>query len=47
MSIVDRDGRRHVVPGAYRIYVGGGQPGDGAGQWFDFTVTGQDMELPK
>ncbi|WP_271300434.1 glycoside hydrolase family 3 C-terminal domain-containing protein [Sphingomonas sp. CV7422] len=47
MSIVDRDGRRHVVPGAYRLYVGGGQPGDGAGQWFDFTVTGTDMELPK
>jgi beta-glucosidase len=47
MSIVDRDGRRHVAPGAYRLYVGGGQPGDGAGQWFDFSVTGQDMELPK
>ena len=47
MSIVDRDGRRHVVPGAYRLYVGGGQPGDGAGQWFDFTVTGTDTELPK
>ncbi len=47
MSIVDRDGRRHVVPGTYRLYVGGGQPGDGAGQWFDFAVTGADMELPK
>ena len=47
MSIVDRDGRRHVVPGAYRLWIGGGQPGDGAGQWFDFTVTGTDTELPK
>ncbi len=47
MSIVDRDGRRHVTPGAYRLYVGGGQPGDGTGQWFDFAVTGADTELPK
>ncbi|MCU6454314.1 glycoside hydrolase family 3 C-terminal domain-containing protein [Sphingomonas sp. A2-49] len=47
MSIVDRDGRRHVVPGAYRVWIGGGQPGDGAGRWHDFTVTGTDTELPK
>ena len=47
MSIVDRDGRRLVVPGAYRLWVGGGQPGDGTGQWFDFTVTGAGTELPK
>ena len=47
MSIVDRDGRRHVVPGSYRLWIGGGQPGDGAGRWFDFTVTGDDTELPK
>ena len=26
---------------------GGGQPGDGAGQWFDFAVTGTDTDLPK
>ncbi|WP_426260326.1 glycoside hydrolase family 3 C-terminal domain-containing protein [Sphingomonas sp. DC1100-1] len=47
MSIVDHDGRRHVAPGAYRLYVGGGQPGDGGGQWFDFAVTGTDTDLPK
>ncbi|GAA0671319.1 beta-glucosidase [Sphingomonas insulae] len=47
MSIVDRDGRRHVVPGAYRLWIGGGQPGDGPGRWFDFTVSGTDTELPK
>ena len=47
MSIVEHDGRRHVAPGAYRLYVGGGQPGDGAGQWFDYTVTGTDTDLPK
>ena len=47
LSIVDRDGRRHVQPGAYRLYIGGGQPGDGAGVWHDFMVTGTDRELPK
>ena len=26
---------------------GGGQPGDGAGQWTQFTVTGDAQELPK
>ena len=34
-------------PHTYRLYVGGGQPGDGAGQWFDFTVTGSDTEVAK
>lgn len=47
MSIVERDGRRHVAPGAYRLWVGGGQPGDGPGQWLDFAVTGTDQDLPK
>ena len=47
MSVVDRDGRRHIVPGAYRLWIGGGQPGSAAGQWTDFAVTGADMELPK
>ena len=47
MSVVERDGRRHVAPGAYRLWIGGGQPGDGAGQWFDFAVTGAYTELPK
>ncbi|HEY0955694.1 MAG TPA: glycoside hydrolase family 3 C-terminal domain-containing protein [Roseateles sp.] len=30
LSFVDRDGQRQVMPGSYRISVGGGQPGTGA-----------------
>ncbi|KQN94115.1 glycoside hydrolase family 3 [Sphingomonas sp. Leaf231] len=47
MSIVERDGRRHIAPGAYRLWVGGGQPGSASGAWTDVTITGQDMDLPK
>ncbi|WP_374295563.1 glycoside hydrolase family 3 C-terminal domain-containing protein [Sphingomonas sp.] len=47
MSVVDRDGRRHVVPGDYRLWIGGGQPETAPGQWVSFSVTGQDTELPK
>lgn len=47
MSVVDRDGRRHVVPGDYRLWIGGGQPDTAPGQWVSFSVTGADTELPK
>ncbi|VXD04014.1 glycoside hydrolase family 3 C-terminal domain-containing protein [Sphingomonas sp. 8AM] len=47
MSVVERDGRRHIVPGAYRLWVGGGQPGSAAGAWTEFKVTGADVDLPK
>jgi beta-glucosidase len=47
MSIVDRSGTRRVVPGEYRLWIGGGQPGDGPGAWTQFNVTGQPAELPK
>jgi beta-glucosidase len=47
MSIVDRAGIRRVVPGEYRLWVGGGQPGDGPGQWTSFTVTGQAVTLSR
>jgi beta-glucosidase len=30
LSFVDRDGQRQVMPGSYRVSVGGGQPGTGA-----------------
>ena len=36
-----------IQPGAYRLYVGGGQPGDGEGQWTDLTITGAAVGLPK
>lgn len=47
MSVVERDGRRHIVPGAYRLWIGGGQPGSAAGAWTEFAVTGADVDLPK
>ncbi|MEQ7874479.1 glycoside hydrolase family 3 C-terminal domain-containing protein [Sphingomonas sp. ASV193] len=47
MSTVDRAGVRRVVPGTYRLWVGDGPPGDGPGQWSEFTLTGAAQELPK
>ena len=47
MSQVWRDGTRRILPGTYKLYIGGGQPGDGAGQWTQFTVTGTAQDLPK
>ncbi|MCD2322797.1 glycoside hydrolase family 3 C-terminal domain-containing protein [Sphingomonas sp. IC-56] len=47
LSTVARDGTRRVVPGAYRLWVGGGQPGSAPGQWADFTLNGEAQELPK
>lgn len=47
LSVVDRRGTRKVVPGDYKVWIGGGQPGDGAGAWVSFTLTGQAQELPK
>jgi beta-glucosidase len=47
MSSVDRSGTRRVVPGEYKLWIGGGQPGDGPGVWTSFTVTGEPVELPK
>ena len=47
MSSVDRSGTRRVVPGEYKLWIGGGQPGDGPGVWTQFTVTGEPVELPK
>jgi len=47
MSSVDRAGVRRVLPGDYRLWVGGGQPGDAAGVWTGFRVTGEPTVLPK
>ncbi|MDP9422266.1 MAG: glycoside hydrolase family 3 C-terminal domain-containing protein [Pseudomonadota bacterium] len=47
MSSVDRSGARRVLPGEYRLWVGGGQPGATTGSWSSFTVTGNAVELPK
>jgi beta-glucosidase len=47
MSLVARDGTRSVLPGDYRLFVGGGQPGDAPGQWIDLTISGTRTDLPK
>ncbi|WP_242096299.1 glycoside hydrolase family 3 C-terminal domain-containing protein [Sphingomonas sp. CROZ-RG-20F-R02-07] len=47
LASVDRDGTRRVLPGRYRIWIGGGQPGDGAGQWSEVTLTGAAVVLPR
>ncbi|MEH3040165.1 MAG: glycoside hydrolase family 3 C-terminal domain-containing protein [Sphingomonas paucimobilis] len=46
LSTVSLDGTRAVRPGAYRLFVGGGQPGTVPGQEIAFTITGT-QELPK
>ncbi len=46
LSIVDPLGERAVLPGAYRLFVGGGQPGDAPGVWSDITITGDRVVLP-
>ena len=47
LSSVARDGTRRVVPGTYRLWLGGGQPGDGPGAWTEFALSGDAQELPK
>lgn len=46
LSQVDAAGRRSVVAGTYRLFVGGGQPGAATGLQADFTITGQ-APLPR
>lgn len=47
LSHVDAQGRRAVVSGSYRLFVGGGQPGtDAAGGEAEFVIRGQS-KLPR
>lgn len=46
LSLVGRDGARAILPGRYRLFVGGGQPDDAAGVWSDLTITGARTPLP-
>ncbi len=46
LSTVDRDGVRAVRPGGYRLFIGGGQPGQAPGIETSFTITGTRI-LPK
>ena len=46
LSTVDAAGSRAVVAGRYRVFIGGGQPGDAPGVGASFTITGRDA-LPR
>ena len=46
LSSVDRTGVRRVMPGDYRLHIGGGQPGDGPGFDTHFAIRGT-KELPR
>jgi beta-glucosidase len=46
LSSVDASGERAVKAGHYRLFLGGGQPGDADGVTAAFTIEGQ-MALPR
>ncbi|MGA7440306.1 MAG: glycoside hydrolase family 3 C-terminal domain-containing protein, partial [Luteibacter sp.] len=46
LSSVDAAGHRAVEAGAYSLYLGGGQPGDAAGQKLDVVIHGREV-LPR
>jgi len=46
LSSVDAAGTRAVVPGHYRVFIGGGQPGDAAGVAIPFTIDGREVLAP-
>jgi beta-glucosidase len=47
LSMVDAQGNRKVVPGAYQVYVGGGQPRFAKTVSATLTVGGSALDLPK
>ncbi|HEX8777777.1 MAG TPA: glycoside hydrolase family 3 C-terminal domain-containing protein, partial [Rhodanobacter sp.] len=46
LSSVDAAGRRAVEPGRYRLFIGGGQPGDAGGVTAAFTIKGSEVLTP-
>ncbi|HEX7732713.1 MAG TPA: fibronectin type III-like domain-contianing protein, partial [Rhodanobacter sp.] len=46
LSSVDAAGVRAVGPGRYRVFIGGGQPGDAAGVAATFTINGKEELAP-
>ena len=46
LSVVDAAGHRAVEAGRYKLFVGGGQPGDSEGLTTEFSISGHD-ELPR
>jgi len=47
LSVVDPTGKRHMVPGSYRISVSGHQPQDPAREGTAFRMAGRAQELPE
>jgi beta-glucosidase len=46
LSLVDPDGNRSVQPGAYELYVGGGQPSQDSGIFMPFNIEGFSRIAP-
>ncbi|WP_343227583.1 glycoside hydrolase family 3 C-terminal domain-containing protein [Rhodanobacter sp. 7MK24] len=46
VSSVDAAGVRAVEPGRYRVFIGGGQPGEAAGVASTFTINGKEVLAP-
>lgn len=46
LSLVSPDGTRSVQPGEYKLYIGGGQPGESAGTMLRFRVVGHAAIQP-
>lgn len=46
LSSVDAAGTRAVVPGPYRVFIGGGQPGEAVGVAATFTIDGREVVAP-
>ena len=46
LSSVDATGKRAVEAGEYKLFLGGGQPGDAPGEHLDFSIHGQ-QGLPR
>lgn len=47
LSVVLRDGTRRLLPGRYRVWIGGGQPDRSAGAWTEINLPGPARDLPK
>ena len=47
LAMVEHDGTHAILPGAYRLFIAGGQPDDAAGVWADVTITGARTVLPR
>ena len=47
LSLVDPAGKRHIVPGSYRLSVAGQQPADATKDGSPFRISGEHQDLPE